>query len=259
MTVTARTLRRWSVLALLSAAVLSLGGLTVAPMSYAAADDSVIYVVQGLPGRSVDIAFDDKTVARDVGTAEVVGPFTIKAGKRKATFSEGGKVLLEGMFTANAGASCDAVLHLPATPDDHPTVTVFENDLSKVPRGMASLTVAHTARVGEADVRVNDKVAFANIANGQSLNVVVPVATYKVTIVPAGKTEPVVFGPVSLTVKGGALNRVYAIGDPSQKTMNVAVHVIDTGFRGSAQPDRVNTGTGGQAEALQPSRPALWH
>ena len=254
---TAHTLRRWSVLALLTAAVLSLAGLTVAPKSYAA-DGAEIYVIQGLPGRSVDIAFDGETVARGVGIAKVVGPFKIKAGNRKATFSDDGKVLLEGMFQAQAGASCDVVLHLPATAGGKPTVTVFENDLSSVPRGKAALTVAHTARVGKADIRVDGKVLFANIGNGQSLDVVVPVQTYKVAIVPAGKSGPVVLGPVSLTVKGGALNRVYAIGDPSEKTMNVAVHVIDTGTTGSARPDQVNTGTGGQAASLTRTGPALW-
>lgn len=257
MTVTARTLRRWAVLALLTASTLSLAGLTVAPKSYAA-DDSQIYVIQGLPGRSVDISIDDKTVARGIGTAKVAGPFTVKAGTRKVTYSDGGKVLLERVWKVRPGISQDVILHLPGTSDNTPMITVFTNDLSAVPKGKAALTVAHTARVGEADVRVDGKVLFADIANGQSLNLVVPVQTYKVAIVPAGKSDPVVLGPVTLTVKGGALNRVYAIGDPSQKTMNVAVHVIDVASTGSGKPTWVKTGTGGQAAALQPSGPALW-
>jgi hypothetical protein len=257
MTVTARTLRRWSVLALLTAATLGLAGLTVTPRSYAA-DDSQIYVIQGLPGRSVDISIDDKTVARGIGTAKVAGPFTVKAGTRKVTYSDGGKVLLERVWKVRPGISQDVILHLPGTSDNTPMITVFTNDLSAVPKGKAALTVAHTARVGKADVRVDGKVLFADIANGQSLNLVVPVQTYKVAIVPAGKAAPVVLGPVTLTVKGGALNRVYAIGDPSQKTMNVAVHVIDVASTGSGRPTWVKTGTGGQAAALQPSGPALW-
>jgi hypothetical protein len=257
MTVTARTLRRWSVLALLAATVLSLAGLTVAPQSYAA-DDAKIYVIQGLPGRSVDVAIDDKIVGRGIGTAKVAGPFTVKAGTRKVTYSDGGKVLLERVWKVRPGASQDVVLHLPGTSDDNPMITVFQNDLSAVPKGKAALTVAHTARVGAADVRVDGKVLFADIANGQSLNLVVPVQTYKVAIVPAGKSDPIVLGPVSLTVNGGALNRVYAIGDPSKKTMNVAVHVIDVASTGSSRPTWVKTGPGGQAAALQPSGPALW-
>ena len=254
---TALALRRSSVLALLTAAALGLAGLTVAPKSYAA-DDAEVYVIQGLPGRSVDVAFNGKTVAKGVGTAKVAGPFKIKSGTTKVTYSDGGEVLLERQWKVPPGASQDVVLHLPANDADDPAITVFRNDLSAVPKGKASLTVAHTARVGKADIRVDGKVLFADIANGESLNLVVPVQTYKVAIVPAGKPEPVVLGPVSLTVKGGALNRVYAIGDPSKKTMNVAVHVIDVKNAGSGKPTWVKTGTGGQAASLEPARPALW-
>ena len=253
---TARTLRRWSLLALLTAPVLGLAGLATAPQSFAA-DDAKVYVIQGLPGRDVDVAIDGKTLARGVGTAKVEGPLKIKGGEHEITFSEGDEVLLKRTWKVDAGASQDVVLHLPAGEGD-PAITVFRNDLSPVPDDKAALTVAHTARVGEADVRVDGKVLFADIENGESLDLVVPVATYKVAIVPAGKKEPVVLGPVSLTVKGGALNRVYAIGDPSEKTMNVAVHVIDVATKGSDRPKWVKTGTGGQAAAAQPSVPALW-
>ena len=54
-----------------------------------------------------------------------------------------------------------------------------------------------------ADIVVNDQVLFANIENGESLELVVPVATYKVSIVPSKEKEPVFFGPVNLTVGRG--------------------------------------------------------
>ena len=104
--------------------------------------------------------------------------------------------------------------------------------------GKASLVVAHTATVPPADIQVNGDVLFENIGNGEALELTVPVATYEVAIVPTGETEPVVLGPLELTVKGGAVNRVYAIGDPGKKTMNVAVHVIPTGSSGSGEPVR---------------------
>ena len=107
--------------------------------------------------------------------------------------------------------------------------------------------VAHTAAVPPADILVDDKVLFENIANGESLQLTVPVGTYQVAIVPTGETKPVILGPVALTVKGGAVNRVYALGDPEKKSMNVAVHVLPTGSSGSGKPSKVDTGTGGQA------------
>lgn len=240
-----RFTRRLPKIAVLLAGTLAMAGLAVGPSH--AASDAQVYVVQGLPGRTVDVAVDGKTVARDVKTAAIAGPFKVPAGSRKVTFSDGGETLLARSFSVKAKSSWDVVLHLPATSSAKPTVTVFRNDLASVPRGKASLTVAHTAVVPPADIRVNGKVLYSNIANGESLNLVVPVATYKVAIVPAGKTKPVYLGPVDLTVKGGALNRVYALGDPEKNTMNVAVHVIPTRSSGSARPAKVDTGTGGQA------------
>jgi hypothetical protein len=238
-------------LALLAAGALAFAGLTMGP-SYAA-DDAKIFIVQGLPATSLDVAVDGKSVAKNVKTAAVAGPFTVKAGSRKVTFSDGGKVVLERMFSVKAKSSWDVVVHLPASSSGDPVVTVFKNDLSAVPKGKANLVVAHTAAVPPADIRVNGKVLFANIANGESLELTVPVATYKVAIVPTGETEPVILGPLSLTVQGGSLNRVYAVGDPEKKTMNVAVHVIATSSSGSGEPSEVNTGTGGHAAGQGPS------
>lgn len=237
--------RRVLTLLLLIGATLGLAGLTAGSSS--AADSASVYVVQGLPGRSVDVVVDGKTVAQGVKTAAVVGPFTVAAGTRKVTFRDGGTTLLSRSFAVKPRSSWDVVVHLPAGGSKAPAVTVFRNDTSTVPRGKAELVVAHTATVPAADVRVDDKVLFANIANGQSLDLTVPVATYKVAITPTGKMSPVYLGPVSLTVKGGAVNRIYALGDPDDNTMNVAVHVLATGSSGSERPTKVDTGTGGEA------------
>jgi hypothetical protein len=242
---------RWSKLALLAAGVLALAGVMISP-SYAATDTE-IYIVQGLPGKNLDVAIDGKSVAVDVKTAAVAGPFKVEPGSRMVTFSEGGTTVLENTFSIKEGSKADVVAHLPASSTGDPLVTVYKYDSVKVPKGKAQLVVSHVAAVPPADVLVNGQVLFANIANGESLELVVPVATYKVSIVPSKKTEPVFFGPVSLTVQGGAINRVYAVGDPEKKTMNVAVHVISAPTTGSGKPSEVNTGTGGQAVGDGPS------
>jgi hypothetical protein len=236
---------RWArfVMVLVGAVALVGGSIST---SYAA-NDAKIYIVQGLPGRTLDVAVDGKKVASDVKSAAVAGPYAVAAGDRKISFSDNGDVVLERTFSVTARSSWDVVVHLPENSADKPAVTVFRNDVSSVPRGKASLVVAHTATVPPADIRVNGDVLFENIGNGESLQLTVPVATYEVAIVPTGETEPVVLGPLELTVKGGAVNRVYAIGDPGKKTMNVAVHVIPTASSGSGRPSDVNTGFGGQS------------
>jgi hypothetical protein len=241
----------WARLLVVVAGALALIGGTVST-SYAA-NDAKIFIVQGLPGRTLDVEIDGKSVAKGLKTAEVGGPYAAKAGSRNVTFSDDGNVVLERSFSVTAKSSWDVVIHLPAASADDPAVTVFRNDVSPVPRDKASLVVAHMAKVPPADIRVNGKVLFENIANGESLKLTVPVATYEVAIVPTGETKPVILGPAKLTVKGAAVNRVYAIGDPGKKTMNVAVHVIPTGTTGSGQPSDVNTGSGGQAVGLDPS------
>ena len=239
----ARHAARWAkvTLVLVGAAALVGGSIST---SYAA-DSAKVYIVQGLPGRSLDVAVDGKKVASGLQAAEVAGPYSVKAGERKITFSDDGEVVLERSFSVKAKSSWDVVVHLPEAAEDKPAVTVFGNDVAPVPRGKASLVVAHTATVPPADIRVNGEVLFENIGNGEALKLTVPVATYEVAIVPTGETEPVVLGPLELTVKGGAVNRVYAVGDPGKKTMNVAVHVIPIASSGSGQPSDVNTGFGG--------------
>jgi Domain of unknown function (DUF4397) len=248
--ITRRT-ARWSKLALLAAGVVTLAAVTISP-SYAA-NSTEVYIVQGLPGKTLDVEIDGKSVADGVKTAEVAGPFKVKPGKNTVTFSENGSQLLENSFSIKKGGKADVVAHLPASSSGDPLVTVYKYEDVNVPKGKAFLAVAHTAAVPPADVKVNGQVLFANIANGESLDLTVPVATYKVSIVPAGKEKPVFFGPVSLTVKGGAINRVYALGDPEKKTMNVAVHVLVAGTTGSDKPSEVNTGTGGQAVGEGPA------
>jgi hypothetical protein len=215
-----------------------------------AAGKGILHVIQGLPGRTLDISVDGKTVAQGVKAAEVVGPLDVAAGQRKVTAKDGGKVVIERMVTVGAESNLDVVVHRPAAPTGAPVITSYANKLTGIPKDKAALRVAHTAAVGPADIRVNGKVLFANVANGESLDVVVPAGTYSVEIVPTGATSPVVLGPLALPVKAGYLTRVFAVGEPASKTMNVVVASLKLPGTGSDKPGQVNTGTGGQAAGL---------
>ncbi len=192
-----------------------------------ASETGVVYVVQGLPGRTVDVQVDGRTMATGVVAAKVVGPLTVSSGNHRLTIRSGGSVMLERMLSVKVNGNSDVVVHRPASPQGAPVVTTFENDLSAVPADKGSLTVAHTAAVPPADIKVNGKVLFSNVANG-----------------------PSILGPADLPVKGGSLTNVYAIGEPKSGTMNVVVHVLGLSHMGSEKPSKVNTGTGGQAYFL---------
>ncbi len=232
----------------MSAVVLACASASMSPAG--ASGTAEMFVVQGLPGADLDIALDGQVVAEDVSTTEVVGPFPVEAGEHTMTVSEGDEVILERTMTAESATSSDVVVHLPVAADAEPVATVFDNDLSSVTRGKAAVTIAHTAAVPPADIRVGDEVLLSNVSNGESLDLTVPAATYTVELSPTGSADPAILGPLDLPVVAGALNRVYAVGDPATGTMDVAVHVVKTGSIGSEAPTKVNTGTGGQAAAL---------
>jgi len=214
---------------------------------------SKVYVVAGVLD-PVDVSLDGETLERNVAPKTVLGPLSLAPGDHEITFTA------ESWSAASTFAvdapSVDVVVHRPADAAADPTVTVFTNDVSPIDADKARLTVAHTAVVPPADVRVSGKVLFANIANGEFVTAEVPAQTYAVDIVPTGEDTPV-FGPVDLAVETGALNRVFAIGQPEGGGMDAIVQVIPLPTTGADPPESVDAGSVGLVDpAYVPERPA---
>jgi hypothetical protein len=213
-----------------------------------------VYVVQGVPGESVTVAVDGRTVQRNVQAKDIVGPVKVSPGSHMVEFT--GSSWSVGSTFSVQSRSVDAVLHWPADPTDEPVVTVYDNDLSPVPADNGRVTVAHTAVVPPADIRVNGDVLFENIANGEFLDATVPAGTYAVEIVPTGQTEAL-FGPVDLTVEAQQLTRVFAIGAPTDQSMDAIVQTFPLGEAGSSPPDTVDAGSAGLAATTDPPESGL--
>jgi hypothetical protein len=206
-----------------------------------------VYVVNGLVGTAADVSVDGQVVGADTAPSGIVGPLELATGPHEiAVRPEGGQEVVRSVDVASGG-NLDVVAHVPVDPAGAAVLTVYENDLSPVPSGQGRVAVAHTAAVPPADVRVNGTVAFRNIANGEVLTAEVPGGTYSVDIVPTGAGSPVVFGPVDLPVQAGTLLRVFAIGNPAAGTMNAVVQTFPVATSASPPPQRVPTGSGGQA------------
>lgn len=224
----------------------------------ARAETATVYVVQGVAGETVSIAVDGKAVDDAAAAKTIVGPLALTPGEHTLTVDGQGDTLdVEASFDVAAGASVDAVIHRQVDPTAAPIVTTYDNDLSKVAKGSGRLAVAHVAAVGPADVRVQDEVLFANIANGEVLTLTVPAKTYPVEIVPAATDGPSVLGPVDLPVAKSALTRVFAIGVAAEGTMDAIVQVLPLGVRGSGKsPTLIDAGSGGQAAELGLTEPS---
>lgn len=236
-----------------TAVVVGLGALVPITADHAsAAATGTVYVVQGVADTPMTITVDGKAVATAAAAKTIVGPLTLTAGSHTvAAESPSRTETVSASVSVTAGSHLDAVLHRQVDPSKPPVITTFPNDLSPVTAGSGRLVVAHTAAVGPADVRVDQKVLFQNIANGEALTVVVPASTYSVDIVPAATPGPVVFGPANVPVAPTALTRVFAIGVAATSSMDAVVQVLPLSVRGAGTtPSTVNAGDGGQAAAL---------
>ena len=233
----------------------ALGAAAAAPVGSsapAAATRATIYLIQGVDATTMTLSLDGKVLRASAPGKTVVGPVGVSAGRHTVTAQpHAGGAGVEATVTVGAGASADIVLHRQADATLPPVFTTYVNDLSPVTAGSARLTVAHTAAVGPADIRVKGEVLFANVANGEQLSLTVPGGTYPVDIVPTATAGPVVFGPVDLPVAKATLTRVFAIGVAATSSMDAVVQVLPIASRGSgSEVSRVDAGNGGQAQAL---------
>lgn len=223
---------------------------TAAPAT--ADDTATVYLVQGVAGTTASMSVDGKVVQQSAAAKTIVGPLRLSAGVHTVAVDAPGTAQdVTSSITVKAGDNVDAVVHRQADPNAKPEITTYVNDLSAIPAGTSRLTVAHTAAVGPADIRVKQKVLFANIANGEELTLTVPAGTYPIEIVPTATTGPVVLGPVDLPVKKGTLTRVFAIGVAATGSMDAVVQELPLATRGSGSaPATVDAGNGGQAQRL---------
>jgi len=218
-----------------------------------AADQTRIYIVQGLPSRTISVAVDGDSVVSGLAGGKVAGPFRVKHGTRTVTVSEGGQTLVTSKVKLPAGSNSEIVVHLPASPTGDPMITRFENNMNPVQKGKAAYAFGHVAAAGPIDIRVDEKVVFANVANGEYLYKVVPAKIYSIDVVPTEMSKPLL-GPLDLRVRRATLTWVFVIGEPG-KDLAIVRHVITLPApKGSKRPTDIRTGTGGQAAELMKGR-----
>jgi hypothetical protein len=210
-----------------------------------------VYMIHALTGQPVSVSIDGEVDAQQVSSGDVLGPLSIAPGKHTVNV-EGANPSwsMQASVTIEAGGSVDVVLHRPAAVQGPPTVTVYDNPTQPVPAGKGRVMVAHTATVPPADIEVDGKVLFANVANGEFATADVPAGTHEVAILPTGREKPVLLGPLDLPAEAATLTQVFAVGRPANGSMDVVVHTLPVPVRGSSAPDTVNTGTGGLVSGL---------
>lgn len=237
-----RLLPPFLVASLASLAVLTAQPGTAAPNP--APVPALVTVVQAVPGATVDVSIDGRSVASGAAVGDVLGPFELAPGDHDVAFG-GGDVSVDSSLTVDAGAASDVVLHLPADVGGDPVVHSYDAPTGAIGPDKARVLLAHTATVAPADVEVDGETVFTNIANGEFADADVPAGTISVSLLPSGTTEDPILGPLDVALKAETLSMIYAYGNPRDGSMNVIAHVEDLSSDGSVRPARIDTGSAG--------------
>ena len=235
---------------------IALAGLVVGPLPSGVAGSApgAVQVVQAVPGEVVAVRVDHREVRGQVQEGTIL-PLSLEAGRHVVEFAPvGGGTTLRANVPVLAGGSVDVVLHRPAAVDGAPVVNTYSTPRTAIGPGKARVLVAHTATVAPADVRVDGRTIFENIANGEFAEADVPAGTHRVALFPTGRTTDPLLGPISVDLAPATVTMVYAVGRPSNGSMKVIAHTAQVQADGTVAPDAITAGEAGHA-ARVPVRP----
>jgi hypothetical protein len=236
------------VLAVLSSLVVLVApALLAPPPSGAAGSRGAVQVVQGVPGATVAVSVDGKTLQSQVREGAIVGPLVLSSGPHTVVFVGAGGKPVRTSVTVRAGSNTDVVLHRPAAVSGAPVVHSYATPRKAIGPGKARVLVAHTATVAPADVRVDGRTVFTNIANGEYAEGDLPAGKHRVALLPTGQTSHPLLGPLDVDLAPRTVTMVYAVGSPSNGSMKVIAHVVPVAADGTVAPDRITTGSAGLA------------
>ncbi|WP_410626932.1 DUF4397 domain-containing protein [Amycolatopsis sp. cmx-8-4] len=233
-------------LALLASAGIAATLPVALPGVAAAADESMVSVVHGIPGQPVDVYVNGKKTLDNFQPAAVAGPLSLAAGTYDVALTKPGEpatnaILENKSLAVPGGKDLSLVAHLDT--GGKPALTAFANDTSMIAAGKARLVVRHTAAAPAVDIRAGGKPVFPGLTNPKEAMADLPAGTVSADVTLAG-TSTVVLGPKDLDLAAGTSTIVYAIGSADAKTLALAAQTIkELGGAPSSMP----TGTGGLA------------
>lgn len=215
------------------------------PPSEARESSAQMFVVQAVPGATYDVSVDGEPEQSGVETGTVLGPLDMGAGEHEVLFEPESGQPMTATVRVGSGSSTDLVLHLPADPGGAPVADTYRVSTKPVASDMARVLVAHTATVPPADVRVDGKVVFEDIANGEFAQADVPAGEHSAALLPAGTTGDPILGPLSVDLPAGTVTMVYAVGSPSNGSMNVISHRAEVPTSPAGSLRSIHTGSAG--------------
>jgi hypothetical protein len=230
-----KTLRR--PLVALAALVAALALMMPMLSSSAAAADSSVYIVHGIPGVAVDVYAGGTAPADKALTnflyGDTAGPLTIPAGSLPVVVVATGddptvpsNQVINQTLTVPSGANLSVVAGLVG---GSPVLTPFVNDVSAVPEGSSRVTVRHAADAPNVNVLVDGAIAITGLAAGAQASAVLPAGTYDIQVQLTDGTPVEALSPGSVTIPAAKNVIVYATGSVSNESfpLGLVQQVLD--------------------------------
>lgn len=202
----------------------------------------MLYVVQAVPDQDVAVMVDGELVEDAAVTGDVVGPLPLEPGKHDVMMKSDEWSLTTTVGIV-AGQGKDVVLHSPASQGSDPVVSQYRVPVQPIGPGKARVVLAHTATAPPADVRVDGRTVFTNIANGEYAEADVPAGGHEVALLPSGADRGAFLGPLQVDLPSDTVTMVYAVGSPQNGSMRVVSHSAGLASGGGIVPSAIDTGS----------------
>ncbi|HEX6330427.1 MAG TPA: DUF4397 domain-containing protein [Actinomycetota bacterium] len=199
----------------------------------ASAADASLNVVHGIPGVNVEVCVNGSVAIPGFAPGDVVTGVALPAGSHdvkivgEAGTCEDPAILEATGIELASGKNYTAVAHL--TEDGTPTLGLFTNQIRPPAKGIARLTIRHTAAAPPVDVWANGRVLLEDVPNGASATLQVRRGVYAAWVSLPNDYAPVI-GPAVLKLKKGVAYQVYAWGSAAAG-YDLAVVAVPVGSR----------------------------
>lgn len=213
--------------------------------AWAQAANSIVTIVHGLPEFTADIYVNGDLLLSGFQPEEATDPMELPAGSyaveiRDAGAPENSAPALEADLDVPGGKNLSVIAHLDGS--GNPTVSVFDNDLARVPPGRARLLVRHQAEAPPVELMVDGESLLTGVASGDEGERVVAAARSEIAI--ASEDGESLVDPTSVNLEEGTAYYLYLIGSSTEATLDLMVQRV-TGVESA--PSGVATGLGGLA------------
>jgi hypothetical protein len=216
----------------------------VAPgAAQAATPPATVVLVHGVRGLVADIYVDGRLALASFQPVRSTDPIQLPAGAhvvdvRSAGAAASATPILHTTVVLVGGVRQSAVVHLDSK--GRPALTVYRDDVSKVPAGQARLVVRHVAAAGPLRVLVDGRAAGATLTNTRQTEQLVAPGAHRLDVTGVGAATDLT-PPQELTYPEGSATFMYLIGSQGDGTLGWAVVSIP-GLQ--TPPTRIQTGDG---------------